>query len=140
MGLVRPPLLKYTGLRIFGSMEVERSESIVESASSDAREPLSGQMHCEGKAWGGSYVGDLVTKTLSIMENGLKPNARGAAEDSIPVTTALEDCLKELSEVFSDADEETQSELVSEVLSSPKNLQTYYRFADHLYKGVFKFC
>lgn len=116
-------------------METESSGSSLAS-----RERQSGQIRdeLEGKAEGSNYPVDLVSKTVNIMELGLSPpNASSSDTDSIDdaCVTTVEDHLKELSEVFSESDEETQSEIVREILSNPKNLQLYYKFADKLYKG-----
>ena len=111
----------------------------METGSSLAsRERQPGQIHDEGKAEGSNYQADLVTKTLSVMKLGLSPsNVCSTNADSIgnACVATVKDHLKELSEVFSQSDGETQSEIISEILSNPKNLQLYYRFADKLYKG-----
>ena len=114
-------------------METESSESSLAS-----RESQSGEIRDESKPEGSNYPVDLVTKTVNAMELGLSPpNACSSNADSIDdaCVVTVEDHLKELSEVFSESDEETQSEIISEILSNPKNLQLYYKFADKLYKG-----
>lgn len=102
------------------------------------RERQSGQIRDEGKAEGSNYPVVLVTKTVNVMERGLSPpNACSSNEHPIDdaCVATVEEHLKELSEIFSESDKETQSEIISEILSNPRNLQLHYKFADKLYKG-----
>jgi len=96
--------------------------SAVSNQCSASSEPQSGRIE-------NSYVSDLVAKTVGIMEGGVHHVL------SDVVLNEVEDCLKELHELFSDADEEQQSDMISEILSHPKNLHTYYKFADKVYEG-----
>jgi len=96
--------------------------SAVSNLCSASSEPQSGRIE-------NSYVSALVAKTVGIMEGGVHHVL------SDIVLNEVEDCLKELHELFSDADEEQQSDMISEILSHPKNLHTYYKFADKVYEG-----
>lgn len=113
-------------------METESSGSSLAS-----RERQSGENRDESKAEESNYPVDLVTKIVNAMELGLSPpNACRSNEDCIDdaCVATVENHLKELSEIFSESNEETQSEIIGE-MSNPKNLQLYYKFADKLYKG-----
>ena len=93
-------------------------------------EDIESSLMCSGEP---NCLSDLIAKTVNTM---CRFNAATATVDaSVAVLNDVEEGLKELSELFSDADEETQSEMISEILSFPNNLPTYYKFADKLYKG-----
>ena len=104
-------------------MDAVDHQSSLCSASS---EPQSGQLE-------NSYVSTLVAKTVGIMEGGIH-HADATAMDDIDLNE-VEECLSELHELFSDADEGQQSDIISEILSTPKNLRTFYDFANKLYEG-----
>ena len=81
-----------------------------------------------------SYVLDLVSQTLDAIDR-FSNTATAVSGVKIDPLSDVEDCLKRLDELFSDADEEIQSEIISVILSRPCSLRTLYKFAEKVYNG-----
>ena len=80
---------------------------------------------------------DLVSQALKSIKRfnvgSSSPDARTS-----DLCRDVEDCLKRLDELFSDADEERQSAIVSAFLSAgPSSLQDFYAFADKVFRGMY---
>ena len=82
------------------------------------------------------YILDLVSQTLDTIDRFFKLNTATVVSGvKIDPLSDVEDCLKRLDELFSDADDEIQSEIISAVLSRPCSLRILYKFAEKVYNG-----
>ena len=80
-------------------------------------------------------VSGLVFQTLKGIERFNMASSFPDASTS-DLCRDVEDCLKRLDELFSDADEERQSAIVSAFLSArPSSLQDFYTFAEKIFSG-----
>lgn len=90
-----------------------------------------------------SDILDIVAQTFNAIDRFTSATATVSAacldsesSDIKPAISDVEDCLKGLDELFSDADDEIQSEIISAIMSiRPSSLQILYKFANRVYNG-----
>ena len=80
-----------------------------------------------------SNVLDIVAQTLDVID---RFNTIAVPSAKVDPLSDVEECLKGLDELFLDADEEKQLEIISAILSArPCSLQILYKFAEKVYNG-----